>query len=237
MSQELGSLRIDLEIDTANFTQSMQDINRGLRGINSEFKVARSGSENFGSSTEDLRTKSDFLTRRLDLQRQRVSQLKSEYDQVAEAKGENSKEAENLAIRYNSALATMQNTESQLASLHKEIAGAPWKQMGEDLQKAGKQLQSLGKNITKVGKNLTKYVTTPLLGVGAASLKVGMDFEEGMSRVEALTGATEADLGSLEDQAREMGETTRFSATEAADGMGFLAMALETGPVAEKLAA
>lgn len=69
-------------------------------------------------------------------------------------------------------------------------------------------------------------------GVGAASIKVGMNFEEGMSKVEALVGVgrqgtkeLEADMAKLSAQAKELGATTQFSASEAAAGMQFLAMA------------
>lgn len=76
---------------------------------------------------------------------------------------------------------------------------------------AGK-MESSGKSMQKTGKSLMKGVTLPLVGVAAASLKVGMDFETGMSKVEAISGATGAEMEQLEGLAREMGATTKFSA-------------------------
>src|SRR5699024_10293652 len=72
---------------------------------------------------------------------------------------------------------------------------------------------------------MTRRVTAPVLGLAAGALKVGLDFEEGMSKVQAISGATGSELEELEAQAREMGATTRFSATDAASGMEYLAMA------------
>ena len=51
------------------------------------------------------------------------------------------------------------------------------------------------------------------------------NFEEGMSNVEALSGATAEELGQLSDKAKELGATTKFTAQEASDAMGYMAMA------------
>ena len=46
-----------------------------------------------------------------------------------------------------------------------------------------------------------------------------------MANVAAISGATGDDLQALRDKAREMGEKTKFSASEAADAMSYMAMA------------
>src|SRR5699024_8462974 len=76
-----------------------------------------------------------------------------------------------------------------------------------------------------VGSSLTKKVTAPIAGIGVAAIKVGTEFEESMSHVASVSGATGDDLQSLEDKAREMGATTNKSASEAADAMGYMALA------------
>ena len=70
---------------------------------------------------------------------------------------------------------------------------------------------------------------TGTVAVGAAMfaypLKAAMDFEQGMAEVGAITRADDADMARLTENAREMGRTTKFSATQAAQGQKFLAMA------------
>ncbi len=61
--------------------------------------------------------------------------------------------------------------------------------------------------------------------IGAASVKVGSDFESSMSKVAAISGATGDDLKALTDKAKEMGATTKFSASESADALQYMAMA------------
>lgn len=68
-------------------------------------------------------------------------------------------------------------------------------------------------------------VSTALAGAGAASIKAGASFEEGMSKVAAISGAAGEELAELTDKAKEMGAKTKFSASEAADAMSYMAMA------------
>lgn len=82
-----------------------------------------------------------------------------------------------------------------------------------------------GKLMGSTGKALTLGVTAPLLGLGAAALKTGNEFEAQMSRVKSISGATEEDFASLTDTALELGASTSFSAGEAAQGMENLASA------------
>ena len=66
---------------------------------------------------------------------------------------------------------------------------------------------------------------TAIGAIGAASVKVGSDFEASMSKVAAISGATGDDLKALTDKAKEMGATTKFSSSESADALQYMAMA------------
>jgi TP901 family phage tail tape measure protein len=56
-------------------------------------------------------------------------------------------------------------------------------------------------------------------------VQVGSDFEAGMSKVKAVSGASSKDMEQLSAKAKYMGATTKFSASEAADAMNYMAMA------------
>ena len=62
------------------------------------------------------------------------------------------------------------------------------------------------------------------VGFGAVVRTIAQ-FEQSMSTVQAVTGATTEQFRELNEEARRLGETTRFSATEAANAMTFLARA------------
>ena len=106
-----------------------------------------------------------------------------------------------------------------------ESANAQLKAWKDDNLSLGEKLQSVGGALTTIGGTLTRNVTLPLAGAGAAAIKVAADFDSGMSKVQAISGATGEDLEKLRDKAREMGAKTKFSASEAADAMSYMAMA------------
>lgn len=89
----------------------------------------------------------------------------------------------------------------------------------------GDALQSGGQRISGFGDQMTQKVSLPLLGVGAAALTMSGDFEAGMNKVQALSGATGEELAAMRDLAKDLGSSTQFSASEAAEAMSFLAMA------------
>ena len=87
------------------------------------------------------------------------------------------------------------------------------------------KLKGYGDKMEKAGKSLSAKVSAPIVGVGVVATKLGIDFESAMSEVGAISGATGEDLVILEKKARDMGATTKFSASDAADGLKYMAMA------------
>ena len=91
-----------------------------------------------------------------------------------------------------------------------------------------KGIDSLG-NAAQKGLSVTGKVlggaATAVTALGGAAIKVGSDFESGMSQVQAVSGASGEALEELKEKAKEMGTKTKFSATEAAEAMNYMAMA------------
>lgn len=87
------------------------------------------------------------------------------------------------------------------------------------------KLEGAGKKLQSIGGSLTKNLTLPLTAAAGFAVKLGMDFEQGMAQVAAISGASAEEMAAMEAQARELGSTTKFSALQAAEGMEFLARA------------
>lgn len=85
--------------------------------------------------------------------------------------------------------------------------------------------KALSSAFTNVGSVMTKYVTTPIVGVGTAAVATAAKFESAMSEVAAISGSSGKDLEALTDKAKQMGATTKFSASEAAAALKYMAMA------------
>jgi len=88
-----------------------------------------------------------------------------------------------------------------------------------------KSLSKIGGSIRRAGSFMSTRLTLPILGAGAAVIKTAGDFEASMNKVQALTRATGEDFEKMRNLAKELGSSTKFSASEAADAMGFLGMA------------
>ena len=89
---------------------------------------------------------------------------------------------------------------------------------------AGESLKSAGDKVSSAGeKFLPASAAVTVLGV--AAVKTASDFDSSMSQVAAVSGTTGEDFDKLHAKAREMGAKTKFSASEAASAMEYMAMA------------
>lgn len=83
-------------------------------------------------------------------------------------------------------------------------------------------LANMGRNMQQVGNTVGKVFTGMGLAIGAglgAGVVAAANFDTSMSKVQALSGATGTEFESLRGIAQEMGATTQFSASEAAEGL------------------
>lgn len=95
----------------------------------------------------------------------------------------------------------------------------------EDVNKVVDSFSSGAKKALSVVAKAATVTATAVGGIAAAATKVGSDFEAQMSTVKAISGATASDMDNLNAKAKELGETTAFSATEAGEAMEYMAMA------------
>lgn len=108
-----------------------------------------------------------------------------------------------------------------------DISGAQ-----EGIKKVGDEVTSLDSKLANAAKGFGKFAvkaigwaSTAVSAVGGYVTKVGADFESAMSEVSAISGATGADLDALTQKAKEMGASTKFSASESAEAFKYMAMA------------
>lgn len=107
------------------------------------------------------------------------------------------------------------------------------KDAGANAAQSGSKLSGLIQDIgagavSRIGSNITDSIMSipgKLVDAAQKALEVGSSFEAAMSNVGAISGATGQDFEALAAKAEEMGRTTKFSATEAADAMSYMAMA------------
>ncbi len=102
----------------------------------------------------------------------------------------------------------------------------------DGIEKANTQLSSIegkfksaGKAMTATGKQMSMYVTAPLVLMGGAAIKTAANYSQSMAKVKAVTGATTEQFELMNAQAKELGRTTQFTASQVAEAMAFMGMA------------
>ena len=116
----------------------------------------------------------------------------------------------------------------EVEGLKKADAGLGW----EGTRDGAKAAKAAGDGYTTL-KNVMANLASQGIAMAAGALKdmaasvveIGSTFESSMSKVAALSGATGDDLAALEGKARELGASTTFSASQAADALGYMALA------------
>jgi phage-related minor tail protein len=84
------------------------------------------------------------------------------------------------------------------------------------LNKAERSMDEFGRKMQQTGKNLSMKLTAPLAALGAVSFNVFKGFEQEMSKVQAVSGATAEEFKALSQNAKDLGASTMFSAREVA---------------------
>lgn len=108
-------------------------------------------------------------------------------------------------------------------------AADSFEQIGEAAQGAGEEVQEALSFKTLVGAGIATEAITELAGklvdLANQAIEVGMAFDAGMSQVAATMGVTVDQVGELRAFAKQMGETTAFSASQAAEALNYMALA------------
>lgn len=216
MAKKIKGITIEIGGETRALDKALEDVNKKTRNLQGELRSVERLLKLDPKNTELLAQKQKLLADQVENSREKLERLRAAQEKVEEAfrKGEIGEE------QYRHFQRQVINAEQELKKFEKQL-----RETGITAEQLGKKLDDAGKKMTDVGKNLSKKVTAPLVGLGAVATKLGMDFEAAMSEVGAISGATGEDLEKLEALAREMGATTKFSATEAAEGLKYMAMA------------
>ncbi|MCY9066589.1 phage tail tape measure protein [Bacillus inaquosorum] len=210
----------------AKLNASVSTITTKMRALDAAFKASTAGVDNFGSTSDQLRQKADHLNKSIDLQQQRLKDLRRLYLESKRAKGEDAQETQELSARMNEATAQLRETQAQLRSTNTQIdqQANAWHRMGTRAQESGENLRTVGGNLQSIGSEIATSFGAATLAVGGAlglATKKSMDFEQQMSNVKSVMDPAEANKYSdaLTNLAVKLGADTKYSALEAAQGM------------------
>lgn len=230
----------------AKLSGSAQDTLRArVTELTSKIDVQKGIVQQNGQQYDNLKQKLELQKTAHDQLKTKVEAAKKAYEDSAKATGEDSEETQKLKAEYeklssqlstsesqitktetaitkqeaavNQSKAALTEMEAELKNVNAELARAPFDEYAAKAEKVGGTLTSVGQKLLPL--------STGIAGLGVAAVKTTADFDSEMSKVSAISGATGTDLDKLRGKAREMGAKTKFSASEAAQGMQYMAMA------------
>lgn len=85
------------------------------------------------------------------------------------------------------------------------------------MKKAQSRVKKFGKSMKSVGSSMTRGLTMPIIGLGAIAVKTFASFEQAMLKVKAISGATGEEFKLLEGDAKRLGSSTMFTASQVAE--------------------
>ncbi len=172
-------------------------------------------------------TASSKLKEKIQEQSQSLQNLKSQYTNVVIEEGKNSKSALDLQKQ-------MSELNNELSSNIKELDKATnaSSKFTDSLDKLDNSASSTNNGFTvfkgmlsNLGTNVIQGTFSEIKNMANEVIGLGMNFSSSVSKVQAISGATVDEIGLIESKARELGASTKYSATEVSDAFQYMAMA------------
>lgn len=218
MAGRIKGITVEIGGDTTGLEKALKGVNSAIKTTQSELKDVERLLKLDPSNTELLTQKQKLLKDAISSTSEKLETLKEAQKQAKEQleRGELGQD------KYDALQREIIETEQELRRLQEQAATTSVSL--EKLAVAGEKFEKAGDSITNAGKKVS-VASAAVTGLGVAAVKTAADFDSAMANVAAISGATGDDLQALRDKAREMGEKTKFSASEAADAMSYMAMA------------
>ena len=217
-ASRIKGITIEIGGDTTKLQTALKGVNTEIRNTQQQLKDVEKLLKLDPGNTELLAQKHRLLGDAVKETKEKLETLKTAAEQAEKALNDGTISKD----QYDALQREIIETENELKRLEEQA-----NQSATALQKisaTGEKLKDVGSNIEGAGKKLLP-VTATVTALGTASVKTAADFEAAMSKVAAVSGATGSDLEALTKKAREMGSKTKFSASEAAEAMNYMAMA------------
>ena len=218
MANRIKGITVEIGGDTTKLSKALEGVNKDIKGTQTQLKDVQKLLKLDPTNTELLSQKHKLLADAVSATKEKLEVLKTAAEQAntALANGEISQQ------QYDALQREIIETENELKRLTTEANNSHTAL--EKMGVLGETLQSAGDKISGVGQKLLP-VTAGVTALGTIAVKTGADFDAAMSKVAAVSGATGSEMDALREKAREMGSKTKFSASEAADAMNYMAMA------------
>lgn len=252
MSDTFG-LKLGIEGEK-EFKSALKDINSTFKVLGSELTLVSSQFDKQDKSVEAVTARNKVLNKEISEQQKKIALLADALESASNSFGENDKRTQNWQVQLNEAKAALNKLDKELEENEKSLddtadgfndAEKEAEDFGDEVKKAGKEAKDSGDKLEKLGavaKGLGVALSAAVAAIGVAVKKtVGMiddcvevyaDFDDSMRQVAATMGMSSeeisksgGDFDRLAQAAKDAGASTRYSASDAADALNYLALA------------
>lgn len=214
----IKGITVEIGGDTTKLQTALKGVNQSVKSTQSQLKDVQKLLKLDPGNTELLVQKQKLLANVISNTKEKLSVLK----QAAEQANQSLANGKISQDQYDALQREIIETEADLKRLENQA-----NQSSTALQKVGQTgetLKGVGDKISGVGQKFLP-ATAAVTALGGVAIKTASDFDAAMSKVAAVSGATGNEFEQLRAKAREMGAKTKFSASEAAEAMNYMAMA------------
>ena len=199
-----------------------------IKKTESQLERYKTDLDNIKDASEDLGDLSALDKQRKSIEQTEsdLAKLKEKYTSLQLAEDKAGDESEDLAQEIQKLSTKLKEDKAAL-----EAAENAADKLDNSLDDTGKSAKEAEDGFTTMKATLAnlaaegiKKCISGFVDLGKKALEAGMNFESGMSKVAAISGATGDDLTALRNKAKELGSTTKFTATESAEAMQYMAM-------------
>ena len=231
MADRIKGITVEIGGDTTGLSKALSGVNKEIKSTQTQLKDVNKLLKLDPTNTTLLQQKQQLLKTAISETKDKLTQLKSVQDQMDEGL----KNGTVTQQQYDAWQREIVETENELKNLQKELDNSSTAMT--KLTAAGEKLQSVGDTISGVGKKMMPVTLGMSISFSSGPrLTTAANFESAMSQVQATMGITKDSMSevdgqsvntmdALTDLAKQMGETTAFSATECAEALNYLALA------------
>lgn len=227
-SKELASDSERLKRSIDNQREALQKLKSQLSTMEAEYSKNSAAHKELVTRYEQEKAKLEALEKAGKQNTEEYAQQKEAVEKLAGEVAKSTKQHEAQVKSLETMRKKTADAETTANKTEKALKG-----LGDEAQKSGEKAERAAKGGFTVMKGALSNLVAGginaawngLKQLGISAFQAGSDFESGMSEVGAISGATGDDLSALRDKAKEMGASTKYTATESAEAFKYMAMA------------
>lgn len=212
-----GTVTIETKLDNSGVEKGLNDLKKEVESS------SKSTAQEIDKASDQAQKSVEKVAKSAEKTGKQVE--KSAKDSASKAGQAAKQGADSAAKGTESASTKMQQSHKKVKDTAKESADGAKKSWEESNQSTVASTESATSKMAGLMKKSAAVIGVASVVAAKKTIDVGKSFEAGMSEVQAISGASGKDLEKLSAKAKQMGATTKFSATESATALKYMAMA------------